>query len=156
MMRSRRLEHRFVQHVPEQLEQGVLYISVEYGTASHSCCCGCGEEVVTPLSPVAWRMTFDGETVSLWPSIGNWSLSCRSHYVIDHGNVLEALPWSDAQVEAERRRYRAARACHYGTLPEAEPEKQPTAPPVAVESPGRWARLRRWLFGPKRHGPGGK
>ena len=29
------------------------------------------QEVVTPFTPTEWRMTFDGETLSRWPSIGN-------------------------------------------------------------------------------------
>ena len=66
-MRWFHLEHRFVKHVPDSLEPGVLYVSIEYATATHSCCCGCGEEVVTPFSPTDWKMTFDGETVSVWP-----------------------------------------------------------------------------------------
>ncbi|WP_020475856.1 DUF6527 family protein [Zavarzinella formosa] len=154
MMRCQRLEHRFVQYVPETLEVGVLYISLEFCTASHLCCCGCGEEVVTPLSLVAWWMTFDGESVSLWPSIGNWTLKCRSHYVIDHGNVLTAPPWNEAQVEAERRRDSAARTRHYGTpetgppTPHSPPAQQvPAAPPPAATKRGWWARLWKRLFG---------
>jgi hypothetical protein len=149
MMRCRKLEHRFVQYVPEKLDPGVLYISLEFCTASHSCCCGCGEEVVTPLSPVAWRMTFDGESVSLWPSIGNWTLKCRSHYVIDHGNVLTAPPWNNAQVEAERQRDRAARAQHYGTPPIAPPTPvpQPPSAPPREKKHGWWARLWQRIFG---------
>ena len=30
-----------------------------------------GQEVVTPFMPTEWRMTSDGETLSLWPSIRN-------------------------------------------------------------------------------------
>lgn len=154
MMRCRKLEHRFVQTIPEVLEPGVLYISVEYCTVSHSCCCGCGEEVVTPLSPVGWEMTFDGESVSLWPSIGSWTLPCRSHYVIDRGTVLDAPPWSDAQVAAARRREKSARGRHYGTPAPAEPAKPPPPePPATSEEPGWWSRLRRQLFGPKRERP---
>ncbi len=115
MMRCKKLEHRFVRHLPEMLEPGILYISMGYATAAHSCCCGCGEEVVTPFSPAGWRMTFNGETVSLWPSVGNWSLRCRSHYMIDHGHVLEAGLWSDEQVAAQRRRDKAARDRYFGT-----------------------------------------
>ena len=114
MIRHKRLEHRFVEHIPERLEAGVLYVSMEYATSAHSCCCGCGEEVVAPFTPTDWKMTFDGETISLRPSIGNWTLKCRSHYVIDRGKVIEAGPWSDEQVEAERRRDRAAKARFYG------------------------------------------
>ncbi len=69
---------------------------------------------MAPFTPTDWKMTFDGETISLCPSIGNWTLKCRSHYVIDHGKVVKAGPWSDEQVEAERRRDRTAKARFYG------------------------------------------
>ena len=85
------LEPRFVKAVPRDLEPGVLYVSMEYGTVVHSCCCGCGFEVVTPLTPTDWRLTFDGESVSLWPSVGSWNLPCQSHYVIENNRVREAL-----------------------------------------------------------------
>jgi hypothetical protein len=104
----------FVEHIPETIQPGVLYISMEYGTAAHSCCCGCGEEVVTPFTPTDWKMTYDGETVSLSPSIGNWTLNCRSHYVIKQGQIIEAGPWTDEQITAERIRDRKAKAKHYG------------------------------------------
>lgn len=120
------LEHRFVRSVPRELEPGILYVSMEYATAVHSCCCGCGEQVVTPLSPTDWKMTYDGESVSLMPSIGNWQLPCRSHYVVRQGQVIEAKPWSRAQVEAERRRDKAAKASFYrgGATAETPPETQ--------------------------------
>ncbi|WP_353963011.1 DUF6527 family protein [Streptomyces sp. NBC_00365] len=35
--------------------------------------CGCGRKVVTPLAPQEWKLTLDGVSVSLHPSIGNWS-----------------------------------------------------------------------------------
>lgn len=110
------LEHRFVRNVPRELEPGVLYISMDYATAVHSCCCGCGERVVTPFTPNDWRMTFDGESISLQPSVGNWNQPCRSHYVIQKNHVLEADPWSNAQVEAERRRDKKAKASHYAAV----------------------------------------
>ncbi len=147
MMRWHRLEHRFVTHTPEQLDPGVHYISMEYGTATHSCCCGCGEEVVTPFTPTDWKMTFDGETVSLWPSVGNWNQRCRSHYVIDRGRVLESGVWSDAQVAAERRRGKAAKARHYElSQPATAPQPAPGPTPPAAEPAGWWTRLRRRLF----------
>jgi hypothetical protein len=76
------IRHEFVDLIPDALEDGVLYVSVQYATALHLCCCGCGSEVVTPLSPTDWSLTFDGDTVSLRPSIGNYSFPCRSHYFI--------------------------------------------------------------------------
>jgi hypothetical protein len=63
--------HVFVDTVPERLEKAVLYVSLTYATAVHLCACGCGNEVVTPFNPASgWWLTFDGKTVSLWPSIG--------------------------------------------------------------------------------------
>lgn len=112
-MRYRSLQHSFVEHFPDQLDAGIVYISLDFGSVAHSCCCGCGEEVVTPLTPTDWRISYDGETVSLHPSVGNWTLACRSHYVIDRGRVIAALPWSKLQIEAERRRDRRAKHLYY-------------------------------------------
>ena len=115
MIRHHRLEHRFVSSIPRKLEPEVLYISIEYATAAHSCCCGCGEEVVTPLTPTDWQLIYDGDTVSLWPSIGNWSCACRSHYVVERNEVIQALPWSDKQVAQGRFRDNLAKSRYYGT-----------------------------------------
>jgi len=145
MLQHRRLEHRFVKHMPDRLESGVLYVSVEYGTASHLCCCGCGEEVVTPFTPTDWELIFDGETVSLRPSIGNWSLRCRSHYVIDRGRAVEAGPWSEARVLAERRRDKAAKQRYFGTPEISDPPSAESGAPSLLQSAHWWSRLRAWL-----------
>jgi Family of unknown function (DUF6527) len=87
MMRTKRLQHRFVETMPEMIEPGILYVSMEYATAAHRCCRGCGEEVVTPFSPAQWQMTFKADAVSLHPSIGNWNLRCRSHYFVREGGA---------------------------------------------------------------------
>jgi hypothetical protein len=62
MKRNQHLTHEFVEFIPDhhQLQDGIVYVSIQYATAVHKCCCGCGEEVVTPLSPTSWQMTFDG------------------------------------------------------------------------------------------------
>lgn len=144
----RSIQHHFVQYLPEILEPGTLYISLEYMTASHLCCCGCGEEVVTPFSPICWRMTFDGETITLWPSIGNWKLRCRSHYIIDRGRIIVAGPWTDEQIATERQRNNDARADNFGQLNMAS--LAPPKPVIQPEAPlqiGRLRKLWRWLFG---------
>jgi hypothetical protein len=99
-MRHQTLEHCFVRHVPRELDPGVLYISMDYATAVHSCCCGCGcgGRVVTPLTPTDWRMTFDGESISLRLSVGNWNQKCRSQYVIQRNRVLEDGAWSASKL----------------------------------------------------------
>ena len=74
--------HKFVEYVPSVLDDGILYISMEYRTAVHLCVCGCGNKIVTPITPTDWQLTFDGKSVSLSPSIGNWNFECKSHYFI--------------------------------------------------------------------------
>ena len=96
------IQNKFVEFIPEVIEEGILYISVEYCTATHKCVCGCGNEVVTPFSPTDWSLWFDGKTVSLFPSIGNWSFECKSHYFIKKNKVHNAPKWSDWQIEANR------------------------------------------------------
>jgi Family of unknown function (DUF6527) len=101
-MRQHALTQKFVESAPTKLEEGVLYVSMTYATVLHKCCCGCGNEVVTLLSPADWRLTFDGETISLHPSVGNWGLSCQSHYWIDRNKVRWGKPWSPGEIAAGR------------------------------------------------------
>lgn len=154
MMRNQTLEHRFVRNVPRELDPGVLYISMDYATAVHACCCGCGDRVVTPFTPTDWRMTFDGESISLHPSVGNWNQKCRSHYVIQRNRVLEAGPWSSAQVEAERRRDKMTKAAHYRE--QNEVQTSISLPPSGLASttamqekiqptPSVWSRIKSWF-----------
>ena len=93
------ISFKFVELIPDHLEDGIVYISIKYCTAIHKCCCGCQEEVVTPLSPVDWQLTFDGMTISLYPSIGNWGLKCKSHYWIRKNKVLWSKKWSDTKIK---------------------------------------------------------
>ncbi|WP_454844964.1 DUF6527 family protein [Pseudomonas farris] len=88
----------FVEFIPDQIEEGNLYISEQYNTVIHKCCCGCGEEVVTPLSPVDWRLVKGARGISLYPSIGNWSYQCKSHYFIRDNQILWAEQMSPQQI----------------------------------------------------------
>ena len=97
-----KLLHKFVKNVPEKLEDGTIYISIDYATAIHKCCCGCGREVVTPFSPTDWRLIFDGRTISLRPSIGNWNFPCQSHYWITNNEVQWARKWTKEEIERGR------------------------------------------------------
>lgn len=97
------LNHKFVDKVPETIEEGILYVSIPYETAIHKCCCGCGNEVVTPLSPTDWKLTFNGETITLYPSIGNWSFNCRSHYFIEENLIIWSRMYSSEQIKKVRK-----------------------------------------------------
>ncbi|WP_193315818.1 DUF6527 family protein [Poseidonibacter ostreae] len=96
------MKHKFLEFIPEHIEPNTIYISIPYATAIHKCCCGCNEEVVTPLTPSDWSLTFNGESISLNPSIGNWSFKCRSHYWIKNNKVIWAGDWSQEQVDNGR------------------------------------------------------
>ena len=106
-MKIKQIRPEYVEFIPERLENGVLYISERYRTAVHKCCCGCGKEVVTPLSPAEWSVKLNTGRVSLWPSIGNWSYPCRSHYVKRDSRVLEAMAMTDRQIQRVRENDRA-------------------------------------------------
>ena len=97
-------EHKFVSQIPEVLESNILYVCLPYDTCIHRCACGCGEEVVTPLSPHDWKLTYNGETVSLYPSIGNWSFACKSHYWIKAGRISWAGLMTVSEIQEGRDR----------------------------------------------------
>ncbi len=140
MSRQSVLSPVFVDHVPEQLADGTLYVSIPFATAIHECCCGCGTEIVTPLSPTDWRLTFDGDSVSLDPSIGNWGLRCRSHYWIEKNRVRWAPTWSRDEIEEGRAADRAAKAAYYGGTGEVV---APTSASATPASGAWWRRLLR-------------
>ncbi len=127
MRRKIRFAHQFVEFLPDKLADDVIYISIEYKTVAHKCGCGCGNEVNTPLSPAGWRLTFDGVSISLYPSIGNWGFPCRSHYWIEHNQVRWADRWTQSEIDAGRESDALARGAYYGS---------PNAPAVHAGSQG--------------------
>ena len=145
MSRVREFEPVFVEQIPRDLAPGKLYISIEYTTVTHLCACGCGDEVVTPLHPARWALTYDGERVSLWPSIGSWNLPCRSHYVIKHNEAQWARPWSDERITAGRRHDRVAIETHYGAKQEAQAERFWSSPAGSPARSAWWRRVQTWL-----------
>ena len=98
-MKRLSVTHEFVELIPKEVAEGTIYVSIPYATVVHLCACGCGNKVVTPLSPAEWQLIFDGDTVSLSPSVGNWELPCRSHYWIRRNRVQWAPAWSKARIE---------------------------------------------------------
>lgn len=107
------IKHKFVEFVPEHLEFGVIYISIKYKTAVHSCICGCGNKVITPLTPTDWRLTFNGQSVSLYPSIGNWNFDCKSHYWIKENKIRNADIWDDYEIKNGRNLDKNKKRKHY-------------------------------------------
>jgi hypothetical protein len=129
------LKNEFAQSIPEKLMPGILYVSMERSVAIHLCACGCGNEVVTPLSPVDWQLTYDGKAISLSPSIGNWNFKCRSHYWIIDNKIKWSAGWSKKQIEESRNFHRETRKVF-----ESEREEIPKREdePLVVPKDSRW------------------
>lgn len=155
MKPPQRMSHVFVEEIPNTMEQGVIYVSIECATAIHKCACGCGEEVVTPLSPTDWRLIFDGESVSLRPSVGNWSFPCRSHYFIDEGLIEWAGDMSNEDINLGRMIDRRNKAAYFnkattvntppvggGSTDQLQPHREDTSSTSKRSS--LWAVLKRW------------
>lgn len=130
---------RLVIGIPEHPETGVLYVSVEYATTLHLCACGCGHEIVLGVSPNDWKICWDGQTVSVSPSVGSWSLPCQSHYFIRRNRIEWAGQWSAEQI-ARGRAVDAARKRRASSSVSAEPINRVPA----VATPSRWG-WRRFL-----------
>jgi hypothetical protein len=144
-MKPEALTYEFVEFIPDSLREGTIYISVKFATVVHKCCCGCGNEVVTPLSPTDWKLIFDGVSVSLDPSIGNWSFDCRSHYWIRGNRVRWATRWSQQEVDAERSRDRSVKAGYFDIPDSATKDAGPRLSGGKAEL-GFWRRLKqRWM-----------
>lgn len=132
------ISHEFVDVVPDHLDECVLYVCISYTTAVHRCFCGCGHEVVTPLAPRQWSLIFDGEAISLTPSVGNWSFPCRSHYWIRAGEVHKARTFTDTEIAALRADDRELLRHHY--------ESRSAGKSNAGQPTKRWwTRLATWL-----------
>lgn len=95
------IRYEFVDLLPPVLEDNVLYISIENAVAIHRCFCGCGTKINTPISRRhGWVLSYDGDTVSLSPSIGSRSLPCQSHYWIEQ-NKVTFLGWYNVNAQSE-------------------------------------------------------
>ncbi len=107
------VRYKFVEFIPEELEEGVLFVSTKYQIAIHLCPCGCGNKVVTPLSPTDWKLEYKNGSVSLSPSIGNWSFKCKSHYWIKNNIIIWAEPFSDYKIARIREHERKEKKHYY-------------------------------------------
>ena len=100
-MRTTQWQIEWVEDMPERMEAATLYISVKHRLTEHLCACGCGTEVSLHLGRSEWRLIYDGDSISVWPSVGNWRLLCNRHYVIqesEHYGVISGLMsalWQD-------------------------------------------------------------
>jgi Family of unknown function (DUF6527) len=144
MTEPRVMKHEFVEFIPADLKDGTLYVSIKYATASHKCCCGCGIKVVTPIRPTDWKLIFDGKTISLDPSIGNWSFPCRSHYWIKNNRVRWAAQWSKLDVDAGRAQDQIAKKQYFDPGQDDVTAVAVATPATPQESHGLWQKVKAW------------
>lgn len=142
MTRRDRLAHVYVEFIPKEIDEGVLYISRRFNTATHRCCCGCGFKVVTPLNAAKWNLVDHGDSVSLAPSIGLGALPCRSHYWIRRGRVDWYAEMTAAQTRRALRRDEYASRIFTGEMKPPPTRERPR--PTPPQKPGFWASLKTW------------
>jgi hypothetical protein len=85
---------------------------------------------MTPLGPAEWTYSEHDGRPTLYPSIGNWQLPCRSHYFITAGQIHWAAQWSEHQVDAGRQADEQRRRAHYASR---------------NTNPRFWTRLWQWF-----------
>lgn len=135
------LQHKFVEFIPEKVEEGILYVSIEYCTAIHKCVCGCGNEVVTPLSPTDWKLTFNGKSVTLHPSIGNWNFDCQSHYWIKNNKIEFAGSWTEREIRLGRENDLERKKEYFSDVETFESEILPTG----IKEISLWERFLKFI-----------
>lgn len=147
MTRRKQLATEFVEFIPKNLDEGILYISRRFSTASHLCCCGCGSKVVTPLNPAKWQLTEHSNGVSLSPSIGLGTFACRSHYWIRNGVVDWYPAMSDAQTRRAQARDEYASQVYTGERKPPIPSQPKPMPEIEkIDAPQSWwGKFLTWL-----------
>ena len=110
--RLKAITPKFVELIPtegEDLILGTVYISMKHGMVVYRCPCRCGGLSEFMLDPIRFRMEYDGNNVTFYPSIGIPYLQCRSHYWIRDNRIQWCAPMEDWETkEAERRELSSA------------------------------------------------
>jgi len=151
-VKRHRFRHEVVAALPEALRPLTLYITTDGDVAGHLCACGCGREVITPLSPTDWSISFGRQGATLMPSIGNWAFPCRSHYFIENGAIWWAGDMSDRAIARGRVRDKASKQQYYERQQQDPPASRPAAeaaPPLLkaeVPAPQMSVFARFWAW----------
>ncbi len=85
--------HDFATLIPDELEDGVVY-SLAAVPWPCTAAAAAAESAITPLDPAQWSLTYDGQTVSLDPSIAGGR--CQLGTIITRGVVRWARPLRSA------------------------------------------------------------
>ncbi len=153
MKRVSIFEPEFVVSVPEPLVEGKLYVSMEFATVIHLCACGCGNKMVTPLKSAGWELRYNGESITLFPSVGCWSFPCRSHYWIRQNRVVWSGDLTDDKIREGRevtkllhleRHQPVKKSAEKGQTPAASPRYKSEVVHRQVDD-SKFRRFLKWL-----------
>jgi hypothetical protein len=101
-----------------------------------------------PLNRAGWTLEIADRGVTLRPSIGNWSLPCRSHYLIRQGRVVWARDMSREEIADGWLRDERLRDIHLAEVnrrKEAPTQIRPTAQESEFWLARGWRAIRAWL-----------
>ena len=87
--------YQAVERIPKPMKDGIVYYSRKYELAGLLCACGCGHSI-TLLVPDSHQVTDTGGYATVSPSIGVLDGSCKSHFIIESGNVTWLPAFSEA------------------------------------------------------------
>ena len=146
-MKLRKVTPEFVDEIPRALDPGKLYVCCRYRAVKHLCACGCGNEINTPLHPTGWTLTCDGVSVSLSPSIGNWSEKCQSHYWIVNNKIQWARKFSRHEILQTRRALEWEREQYFSTNTNTETGHfEPKRLPIVASMRRCLTRIWHWIL----------
>lgn len=79
----------YCESVPDDLEEGRIYISDRFKMAIHLCACGCKHQTATPIREDGWTLTDNAGIITLRPSIGNFKGEnpYHAHYFITNNKI---------------------------------------------------------------------
>jgi hypothetical protein len=81
-----------------------------------------------------------GKTVSLIPSIGNWSFACKSHYWISNNKVLWASKLSARQIDQVKARDKADKKAYIVAI---NKQKERQVKPISFVA-RVWQAFKHW------------
>ncbi len=84
-MKLTTLQLKYVDYIPVEREEGILYLCQEYHVSCHRCPCGCGKDVI--LDHNRWEYSILSDTITVRPSVWSFNLPCKSHYFITNNQI---------------------------------------------------------------------
>ena len=122
-----RFVYEQVNAAPKAMKPGVVYHDTDFEFAEMLCPCGCGHRI-TLLVPEGHRISVDGITPSISPSIAVCDAPCGSHFFIQNGEVDWLAGFSPSHSAWVMKRQMTRHVIN------------------DLSSRSRWERFRRWAF----------